>query len=225
MLQEKIGVLRYVADAVYGNLQLAVGKIGANMANPTKKLMEQADYLLGYLQSNADRALTYVPSEMILRAHSDASYGCETNFRSRTGGFIFLGSKDPNFVNGPVDVISIVQKNNVTCTAEAEYVAVFDVVQRVAYLRKLAAVLGYPQQMITVECDNECAVGLANNLMQERKLRHVAMRYHWVRDQVRMGLIDVIWRKNTYNLADFATKKMRTKEEYLKGLEAFTIKV
>jgi len=77
--QEKIGVLSYVADAVFGNLQLAVGKIGENMANPTTQLMEQADHLLRYLQNNADRALVYVPSDMILRAHSDASYGCETN--------------------------------------------------------------------------------------------------------------------------------------------------
>jgi len=225
ILQEKIGLLRYIANAVFVHLELAVGKIAANMAKPTVKLMEQADHVLGYLQNNADRALRYYPSDMILRAHSDASYGCEANFRCRTGGYIFCGSKDPNFINGPIEVISIVQKNNVTCTAEAEYVAVFDVAQRLAYFRKLAEALGYPQGAIVIECDNECAVGLANNLSHERKTRHIAMRYHWIRDQVSLDMLDVIWRKNTYNVADFATKRMRTKEEYLRGRDIFTVKI
>ena len=134
-----------------------------------------------------------------------------------------MGNGDKDFVNGPIEVLSLVQKNNVTCTAEAEYVAVFDVAQRLAYLRKLAESLGYPQGTIIIECDNECAVKLSNNNSHERKLRHVAMRYHWVKDQVRQGMIDVIWRKNVYNLADFATKRMRTLADYIKGRDAYTV--
>ncbi len=224
ILQEKVGLLRYIANAVFVHLELAVGKIAANMGRPTVKLMEQADHILGYLQHNADRGLRFYPSDMILRAHSDASYGCEDKFRCRTGGYIYCGTKDPMMINGPIEVISVVQKNNVTCTAEAEYVAVFDVAQRLAYFRKLAEVLGYAQGAIVIECDNECAVGLANNISHERKTRHIAMRYHWIRDQVRLHMIDVMWRKNTYNVADFATKRMRTKEEYFRGRDIFTVK-
>jgi len=224
LLMEKVGLMRYIASAAYPHLELAVGKIAANVSKPTMELMEQADHLLGYLQSHPDRVIRYYPSDMIMRAHSDASYGCEAEFRCRTGGFIYMGNDDKDFVNGPIEVLSLVQKNNVTCTAEAEYVAVFDVAQRLAYLRKLAESLGYPQGTIIIECDNECAVRLSNNNSHERKLRHVAMRYHWVKDQVRQGMIDVIWRKNVYNLADFATKRMRTVADYTKGRDAYTVK-
>jgi len=223
LLQEKVGLTRYIATAAYPHLELAVGKIAASLSKPTRDLMEQANHMLGYLQSHPDRVIRYYPSDMIMRAHSDASYGCEADFRCRTGGFIYMGNGDKDFVNGPIEVLSLVQKNNVTCTAEAEYVAVFDVAQRLAYLRKLAESLGYPQGTIIIECDNECAVKLSNNNSHERKLRHVAMRYHWVKDQVRQGLIDVIWRKNVYNLADFATKRMRTLADYIKGRDAYTV--
>jgi len=79
--------------------------------------------------------------------------------------------------------------------------------------------------MVVIEGDNECAVGLENNLAQERKTRHIAMRIHWVRDQVRLGIIDVVWRKNVYNLGDFLTKKMRSKEEYRRGRDAYIVSV
>jgi len=79
--------------------------------------------------------------------------------------------------------------------------------------------------MVVIEGDNECAFGLTNNLARERKTRHIAMKFHWVRDQVRLGLIDVVWRGNIYNSADFATKKMRIKEEYRRGRDAYTVSV
>jgi len=85
LLQEKVGLLRYIAGAVFVRLELAVGKIAANKSKPTVALMEQADHVLGYLQSDADRGIRFLPSDMVLRAHSDASYGCESNLRYRTG--------------------------------------------------------------------------------------------------------------------------------------------
>jgi hypothetical protein len=111
LLMEKVGLTRYIASAAYPHLELAVGKVAANLSKSTKDLMEQADHMLGYLQSHPDRVIRYYPSSMIMRAHSDASYGCEADFRCRTGGFIYMGNDDKDFVNGPIEVLSLVQKN------------------------------------------------------------------------------------------------------------------
>jgi len=160
--------------------------------------MTQAEHILGYLQSNASRGVGYQAADMVLRAHRDASYiWTENDLRCRTGRFIFFRNSDPNFINGHVEVISTVHKNNVTCTAEAEYVAVFDVAQRLAYVRKSAGALGYPQGVAVLEGGNECVLNLANVMAHERKLRRVAMRFHRARDQVRLGSTDVVWRKDT----------------------------
>lgn len=85
--------------------------------------------------------------------------------------------------------------------------------------------MGYEQGTITIECDNQCAVGLANTENQERKLRHIAMRYHWTRDQIKQLLINVEWKRGTFNLADFATKKMRTHIDYNNGKNRYTVDI
>jgi hypothetical protein len=36
-------------------------------------------------------------------------------------------------------------------------------------------------------------------------------------------MIGVIWRKNVYNLADFATKRMRILADYIKRRDAYTV--
>ena len=87
----------------------------------------------------------------------------------------------------------------------------------VLYIQKLAKQLGFPQTTTTIEVDNEAAYGLANKINQNRKLRHIATRYHWLQDQIRLRNINVIWKKGKTNLADFATKLMNRKQDYLRG--------
>lgn len=223
ILQEKIGALRYIAMATYPHLEVAVGKIAANMATPTRKMMKAADRILQYLAQNKERRIRFIKSEMQVQAYSDASYGTEKNFRSRTGGYVFLGnSRETENPNGPIEVISTVQKNNVCSAMEAEYVAMFEVTLRVVYLRQIAEALGNIQKTTRIEADNRAAVGLANGINTNRKLRHVAMRFHWVREQIAEKVVDVIWRKGSTNVADYATKYLRTKEEYYKSREMYT---
>ena len=228
LLQEMIGVLRYIAIAVYGHLELCIAKIAANMANPRVSMLEAAQRIFEYLANpaNRKRGLKYFKSDMQLYAVSDASYGTETKFRSRTGGFIYLGKHDcPEFTNAPIEVMSVIQKNVATCTVEAEYVAIFDVAQRLAYLKQLVEGMHYPQETIEIECDNQGAVGIATLTKNNRKLRHVAMRYHWVRDQVGEKIIDIIWRRGKGNKADHATKYIRTRDEYYKGRDIYTTRM
>jgi hypothetical protein len=57
-----------------------------------KDTMAQTMQLLDYLASQEDAVITYNASEMILAAHSDASYLSEPKARSRAGGHFFLSS-------------------------------------------------------------------------------------------------------------------------------------
>eukprot|EP00956_Cyclotella_meneghiniana_P021659 scaffold39661_cov63-Cyclotella_meneghiniana.AAC.19 len=58
--------------------------------------MAQTMQLLDYLASQEDAVITYNASEMILAAHSDASYLSEPEARSRAGGhFPFKQCRNP----------------------------------------------------------------------------------------------------------------------------------
>ena len=146
-------------------------------------------------------------SDMQLQTHSDASYLSETKARSRAGGFFFLGDCEPGTTsNAPVAYLSTIITTVVDSAAAAEYAALFIFVQFVTSLRLTLAELGYPQLATPITCDNECAVGIANKSLTQKRSKTIDMRYHWVQDQVGLGNFSVNWAPGKWNLADFFTK-------------------
>ena len=39
-----------------------------------------------------------------------------------------------------------------------------------------------------------------------KRTKTIDMRYHWIRDQVKLGVFKVTWRPGKFNFADFFTK-------------------
>ena len=72
--------------------------------------------------------------------------------------------------------------------------------------------LGHPQPATPIYCDNTTAVDIANDLLKQRRSKSIDMRYHWIRDRVKLGQFNVQWRKGTYNLADYFTKPYSVKQ-------------
>ena len=60
--------------------------------------------------------------------------------------------------------------------------------------------------------DNQCAVNMTNNLVLDRKTKHIDRRFHWTRFEVKKG---------TSNLADFFTKYL-DKETHQRFTNMFT---
>ena len=83
--------------------------------------MKLIKWILDYVATNLEAILTYESSDMILAAHSDASYLSEANARSRVGGHFFCSfdiSDPPN--NGAILNISKLLKAVMSSAAEAE---------------------------------------------------------------------------------------------------------
>ena len=81
------------------------------------------------------------------------------------------------------------------------------------------------QGTIEIECDNQGAVGSATLSKNNRKMRHIAMRYHWTREQVMHKIFDIVWKSGKQNKADYATKYLRTRDEYFRGRDIYTTKI
>ena len=143
--------------------------------------------------------LVYRASDMILHAQGDGSYLSETKARSRAAGFIYLGSRQHNkdtlpLINGPVSVFSTILKLVVCSAAEVEYGASFI---ELMVLRTTCNTFGYPQPTNDIQTDNACAAGIANDDINQKLSKAMDMRFHWLRDQVRAGLLSVTWREKT----------------------------
>ena len=73
-------------------------------------------------------------------------------------------------------------------TAEAEYVAACSASCGVVWMRKLLSDLFDIQLDATcIYCDNQSCVKLSENTVFHDKLKHIEIKYHYIRDMVQRG--------------------------------------
>ena len=103
-------------------------------------------------------------------------------------------------------------------TAEAEYMAAAICCMALAHFRSLEYDfnnLGKDNYNVNEESpniptvllvDNSATVTMSKNFKQTKKNRHIARRYHYVREGTRMKFHKLVWIKNDDQLADDMTK-------------------
>lgn len=206
-LQEIVGVFLFYARAVDPTMLTAINKIASRQAKPTSLIKQEVERFFQYAYTYPDATMRIRASNMKLVCHSDGSYLSESDARSRAGGMLFLGDcADDEAPNAPVAFLSVIIKTVVSSATATEYAAAFIVGQTAIPIIQTLADLGYPQTYTEIICDNLCAVGIANNTFTMKRTKTIDMRYHWIRDQVKLGVFKVTWRPGKFNLADFFTK-------------------
>ena len=65
-----------------------------------------------------------------------------------------------------------------------------------------------PKYSSSILCDNMAAIGLATSPAATKKSKHIAIRYHAVRDLVKAGVITIEHIVTAENLADIFTKAL-----------------
>ncbi len=200
-IQQIVGTFLYYARAVDPTMLTAINKLASIQANPTEATEQAAHRFLSYAKTWPNASLVIRPSDMILRAHSDASYLSESNSRSRIGGIMFLGTN-----NAAIEQFSSIIDVRVSSAAEAEYAALFHVAKECEPLRETLLEMGYPQPATLITCDNQCAVSIAHDTVKQKRSKAVDMRFHWIRDRIRQGHFNVEWKPGSTNLAVFFTK-------------------
>ena len=162
----------------------------------------------------------YKASAMCLHVHSDASYLSEADSRSRAGGYFFLSDTPPQQppaptaapppINGAVHVHSSIIRAVMSSAAEAEIGALFFNAKEATALRTTLAELGHPQLATPIQTDNQCAAGIANNTVKQRRSKAIDMRFYWIQDRAANGEFLIHWRPGIENLADYFTKHHAT---------------
>lgn len=95
-------------------------------------------------------------------------------------------------------------------TTEAEFVAAASSSCQAIWLRRLLEVLYNQQQGPTViYCDNLSAIKLSKNLVLHGRSKHIDVRYHFLRDLCKDGVIDLVFCKSEDQIADILTKPLK----------------
>ncbi|GJT50671.1 retrotransposon protein, putative, ty1-copia subclass [Tanacetum coccineum] len=102
-------------------------------------------------------------------------------------------------------------KNYCTHATEAEYIAASEAAKEAVWIRKFIDELGvvpsndYP---IKINCDNSAAIIMAKELGIQKGASHFKRKYHYVRECIQTGKIDIVKVHTNDNLADSFTKNL-----------------
>ncbi|KAJ1574717.1 hypothetical protein NDA12_002237 [Ustilago hordei] len=198
-----VGKLLWVANSTRPDLSLTVGVLARHMREPSQEHYQAAQRVLRYLESTRQVGLVYRASESqeSLVAHSDANWASDATIQRRsTSGSVAL------VYGNPVAWKSATQKCVSLSAVEAEFIAATEATREVLFLKQLLRSIGIATGTPTVYSDNTGCIQVSKDPAQHWKLKHIDTKYHFVRNNVQEGRVQIKYVDTTRNLADVLTK-------------------
>ena len=201
-----VGALMYLAVATRPDIAYAVGALARFNSNPGPAHWTALKHLCRYVQGTKDFKLCYQPDpaqQEMFTAYADADFGGDVDSRRSTSGMVVkMGT-------GAVSWSSRLQPIVTLSTTEAEYVSATSAGQEILWLRNLFAELGYAVEgASSLHMDNQSALAVTRNPEHHGRMKHLDLRFYWLRDAVKNGLIDVKYISTKSMPADILTKAL-----------------
>lgn len=173
------------------------------MHRPTDAHWSAVKRVLRYLVGTQSHGI-FIRSDTPITLHgfSDADWARDTDdFVSTNAYVIYLGGS-------PISWSS--KKQGVArSSTEAEYRAVANAASEIRWIRSLLTELDIPIPMPPVIfCDNVGATHLSANPIFHSRMKHLALDFHFIRDNVQAGLLCVTHVSTRDQLADPLTKPL-----------------
>ena len=177
------------------------------MSKPSEKDLNIAKGVLRYIKGTLDRALVFRKTRECtkIQGHCDADWASSFSDRKSISGYVYYLNLDSGFISWKS------KKQNVVAlsSCEAEYIALSACVQEALFLRKLVSFV-YRIEMSNVNAkigvDNQGTIALAKNPIKQQRSKHIDVRYHFLRDAVGNGYVELYYIPSNENVADVFTK-------------------
>nr|GEZ71557.1 retrovirus-related Pol polyprotein from transposon TNT 1-94 [Tanacetum cinerariifolium] len=206
------------------DLQFTICMYARYQARPTEKHVHAVKRIFRYLRGTVNRGLWYLKdSSVALIAFADADHaGCQDTRQSTSQSVQFLGER-------LISWLSKRQKSAAISSTEAEYIALSGWCAQILWVRSQLLDYGLGFNKIPMYCDNKSAIALCCNNVQHSRSKHINIRYHFIKEQVENGVIEIYFVNTEYQLADLFTKALgRDRIEFLNtklGMRSFTPKM
>nr|GEZ84500.1 hypothetical protein [Tanacetum cinerariifolium] len=210
-----INQAKYTLEILHKHCMDKGQSIGTPMATKPKldaylsgNPVDQTDYrskirIFRYLRGTVYMGLWYPKdSSFELTAFSDADHAGGIDTRKSTyGGIQFLGDKLVSWMS---------KKQNCTAmsSAEAKYVALFASCAQVMWMQTQLQDYGVNYNKISLYCDSQSSIAISCNPIQYSRTKHIHTRYHFIKEQVENGIIELYFVRTEYQLADMFTKAL-----------------
>jgi histone deacetylase 1/2 len=199
-----VGGLQYLT-LMRPDLSFAVNKVCQYLSQPTTTHYEAVKRILRYIRGTVSTGLRFRRSSSTgLSIFTDADWaGCSDDRRS-TGGFaVFLGSNLVSWSSRKQPTVS-------RSSTEAEYKALADGTAETMWIQSVLKELGvFLSSAPVLWCDNLGATYLTANPVFHARTKHIEINFHFVREKVALGALDVRFISTGDQLADVFTKPRR----------------
>ncbi|KAI3691004.1 hypothetical protein L2E82_49218 [Cichorium intybus] len=137
-----------------------------------------------------------------LNAFTDSDYGgCKLDRKSTSGSCQFLGGRLVSWSSKKQSCVS-------TSTAEAEYVAAASCCSQVIWMQTQLRDYGFRVSQIPIFCDSTSAIAISHNPVHHSMTKHIDIRYHFIKDNIQKGHIELHFINTEDQIADVFTKAL-----------------
>jgi len=192
-----IGSLRYLVDT-RPDIAYAMGIVSRYMEEPKASHWAAVKQILRYLSGTVHFGYVYKrQGSTELVGFSDSDLAGDVHDRKSTSGSVFLlGTSLVTWASQKQRVVAL-------SSYEAEYIASANAAcQGIWFSRLLGELLGIQAPMVRLLVDNKSAIALSKNPVHHDISKHIDTRYHFIRDCVDRGEVDIDHVGMTEQLAD-----------------------
>ena len=200
--REAIGSIVYLATQTRPDLAHAVSVLSRYSNNPSQAHVNAVKRVFRYLAGTRNLGIT-VGYSLDLIAFSDSDWAGDVDSRRSTTGYIIS-------YGGPIAWFSRLQPTVALSTCEAEYIAMSECARSLMWIRNflneielLPAVYSVP-----LYCDNRSAVAQVHHDNITERVRHVDIKFHFLRHLARMDMLNIQWIQSDEQRADGLTKAL-----------------
>lgn len=219
--REAIGSLMYLMIGTRPDLAYAVGKLAQFSERREEKHWTAVKRVLRYVTGSRDFEIKFDgKKEIVPIGFSDSDWAGDVKDRKSTGGYVF------QMCGGAVTWSSRKQTVVATSSCEGEYIALCAACKEASWLiRIVGSLLSSIGEVKSVKIfsDSQSAMKLSENNGINRRNKYIDITYHYVRDVVSKGIVNLEYVPTTEMTADMLTKPIaRVKLEKLRGLCGLT---
>jgi hypothetical protein len=205
-----VGSLNYLACQTRCDIAYTVSVLSRFLTNPSPAHIKAAKRVLQYLKGTKYLSIVYggdVDNDELMKLHGffDSDFAGDLHQRKSHSGSVF------KLAGGVVSAVSKRQSVVAQSSTEAEYYSGAKAGQESEYLRQVLNEMGYKgedAQRVELHGDNQGALALAENPEFHQRTKHIATKYHYLRDRVEKGRIELFYVSTEDMVADGLTKPL-----------------
>lgn len=203
--QSLVGSQMYAMLCTRPDIAYAVSQVSRHGSAPTATHQSTGKRGFRYLNTTSTIGITYDGSHGLeLEAYCDADYAASEGRKSMMA-FLF------KLAGAAVSWMSKLEPTVAISSTESEYMALLQAVKESIWIQRFLKELGRYSMVKNVDRimeDNQGAIALAHNPEYHARTKHIDVQYHFVRECVEMGKVELVYCPTEDMVADALTKPL-----------------